>query len=196
VSVRILTDRDVRALLPMDECIGAMAEAFRTLGRGDAVQPLRSLLRIPDRSGLLGLMPAYLGTPASIGLKVVSVMPGNHGTPYESHQGAVLLFETTHGCLLAVMDASSITAIRTAAVSGLATRLLAREGASDLAILGSGVQAASHLEAMKTVRPLSRVRVWSRSAESARQFAARESTRLGPGSRRWRARATRSRAPI
>lgn len=179
MGVRILTEADVRTLLPMDECVDAMAEVFRTLSRGDALQPLRSLMRIPDKSGLLGLMPAYLGEPRSMGIKVVSVMPGNHGTKYDAHQGVVLLFEAVHGCLLAVMDASSITQIRTGAASGLATRLLSREDAGDLAILGSGVQAVSHLEAMRTVRRLRRVRVWSRNAEHARHFAAHESARTG-----------------
>src|SRR5262249_51202532 len=157
-----VTQKEVPALLPMDECVDVMAEALRTMAHGDAVLPLRTMLRLPDRPGLLGLMPAYLGAPATLGLKVVSVMPQNHGTPYDSHQGAVLIFEVEPGCLLAVVDGSSVTAIRTAAVSGVATRALAREDAGDLAILGSGVQAVSHLEAMKVVRPLRRVRVWSR----------------------------------
>lgn len=179
MSVRIVTQSEVPALLPMNECVEVMAEALATLARGDAVLPLRTMMWLPDRSGLLGLMPACLGAPAVMGLKIVSVMPGNHGTEYESHQGAVLIFEVSHGSLLAVIDASSITAIRTAAVSGLATRLLAPEDAGDLAILGSGVQAASHLEAMKTVRQLRRVRVWSRSAANAQAFAERESARHG-----------------
>ncbi|HET9235374.1 MAG TPA: ornithine cyclodeaminase family protein, partial [Candidatus Eisenbacteria bacterium] len=112
-------------------------------------------------------------------LKAISFMPGNMGTEYESHQGAVLLFEADHGQLLAVMDASSITGIRTAAASGLATRLLAREQAGDLAILGSGVQAASHLEAMSVVRNLRRIRVWSRDEAQMAAFADREGRRLG-----------------
>jgi ornithine cyclodeaminase/alanine dehydrogenase-like protein (mu-crystallin family) len=179
VSTRIITDAEVRELLPMPECIEVMAEVFRSLARGDALQPLRSLMWMPDRSGLLGLMPAWLGAPASLGIKVVTVMPGNHGTPYDSHQGPVLLFEVEHGSLVAVVDASAITAIRTAAASGLATRLLARDDAGDLAILGSGVQAHTHLDAMRAVRTLTRVRVWSRSIEGARAFAARESARVG-----------------
>jgi ornithine cyclodeaminase len=126
---------------------------------------------MPDRSGLLGLMPAYLGAPRSLGLKVISYLPGNHGGDRDSHQGAVLLFDTDNGQLLAMIDASSITAIRTAAVSGLATRLLAREDAGDLAILGSGVQASSHLRAMSAVRTLRRVRVCSGSYDNARAFA-------------------------
>jgi len=122
-------------------------------------------------------MPAYLGAPRAMGLKAVSVMPGNHGAAYDSHQGGVLLFEVEHGSLLAVIDASSITAIRTAAVSAAATRALAREDAGDLAILGSGVQASSHLEAMRVARPIRRVRVWSRDPAHARAFAERESVR-------------------
>ncbi len=173
----IISQREVPALLPMDACADLMAETLRTLSRGDAVLPLRNLVRIPDGSGLLGLMPAYLGSPRVMGLKAVSVMPGNHGTEYDSHQGVVLLFEVEHGCLLAVIDATSITAIRTAAVSAAATRLLAREDAHDLAILGSGVQAATHLTAMHAARPLRRVRIWSRDPARARAFVERESGR-------------------
>ena len=141
MSVRIVTQSEVPALLPMGECVEVMTEALKTLARGDAVLPLRTLVRLPDRPGLLGLMPAYLGAPATMGLKVVTVMPQNHGTAYDSHQGAVLIFEVEHGSLLAVVDGSSVTAIRTAAVSGVATRVLAREDAGDMTILGSGVQA-------------------------------------------------------
>ena len=161
----------VPELLPMGECIDVMAEALAALAAGDAVLPLRSMVWMPDRSGLLGLMPAYLGAPRSLGLKVITYLPGNHGSDRDSHQGAVLLFDTKEGQLLAVIDASSITAIRTAAVSGLATRLLARDDAGDLAILGSGVQASTHLEAMRAVRTLRRVRVCSASIERARAFA-------------------------
>ena len=179
MSVRIITQAEVEQLLPMSECVEVMSEALMTLARGDAVLPLRTMVRLPDRPGLLGLMPAYLGSPRVMGLKVVTVMPGNHGTEYDSHQGAVLIFEVEHGCPLAVIDGTSITAIRTAAVSGVATRALAREDAGDLAILGSGVQAATHLDAMKTVRPLRRVRVWSRVPDRARAFAERGSALHG-----------------
>jgi ornithine cyclodeaminase len=158
-------------LLPMAECVDVMAEALAALARGEAVLPLRSMVWMPDRSGLLGVMPAYLGAPAALGLKVVSVIEGNHGTDRDSHQGAVLLFDTTTGTLLAVIDATSITAIRTAAVSGLATRLLAREDAGDLAMIGSGVQASAHLAAMRAVRKLRRVRVCSKSHPQALAFA-------------------------
>ena len=174
----IIPQSEVPRLLPMPECIDAMAEALAALSRGDAVLPLRSMVWLPDRSGLLGLMPGHLGAPAALGLKVVSFFPGNHGTARDSHQGAVLLFDTGTGELLAVIDASSITAIRTAAVSGLATRLLAKEDAGDLAILGSGVQAGAHLEAMRSVRKLRRVRVASKTLENARSLARRLSDRF------------------
>jgi len=179
MSFRLFTHRDVRALLPMTECVDVMSTALASLSRGDVVLPLRSMMWLPEKIGLLGLMPSYLGEPRCFGLKAISFMPGNFGTEYESHQGAVLLFEPEHGQLLAVMDASSITGIRTAAASGLATRLLARQDAGDLAILGSGVQAASHLEAMSVVRTLRRVRVWSRDIEGAKAFAEREGRRFG-----------------
>lgn len=179
MEFRIISGSDVTSLLPMGECVEVMAEALKTLARAEAVLPLRSAVWLPDRSGLLGVMPAYLESPRTIGLKAVTVMPGNHGTEYDSHQGVVLLFEAKHGSPLAVVDATSITAIRTAAVSAVATRILAQEDAGDLAILGSGEQARSHLEAMRAVRKLRRTRVWSRSPESAWEFANRESERHG-----------------
>ncbi len=171
MQVVVIGHRDVTELLPMAECIEVMAEMFRALGEGEAVFPQRSVMWQPDKKGALGLMPSWLGEPSALGAKVVSVFPGNVETPYESHQGAVLLFETENGRLQAIVDAGAITAIRTAAVSALATRLLAREDAGDLAILGSGMQAEMHLAAMQAVRPIRRVRVWSRNAEHARRFA-------------------------
>lgn len=176
---RIVRQDEVPTLLPMEECVQVVEAALRALADGDAVQPLRRATWLPDRSGLLGLMPAHLGPPAIVGVKVVTVMPGNHGTDLDAHQGAVLLFEADRGRLLAVVDASSITAIRTGAASAVATRALAREDAGDLAILGAGVQAASHLAAMRAARDLRRVRVWSRTPEHAREFAERETARRG-----------------
>ena len=121
----------VPELLPMADCIDAVGEALSALAKGDAVLPLRTMVWMPDKSGLLGLMPSYLGAPRSLGLKVISYLPKNHGSERDSHQGAVLLFDADTGSLLAVIDASSITAIRTAAASGLATRLLANEDAGE-----------------------------------------------------------------
>ena len=171
MNVLVLSYADVVRLLPMAKCIELMAEAHRTTNDGRAVNPLRSVVWKPDRTGLLGLMPGFLAEPDSLGLKVVTIFPGNHGTSYDSHQGVVMLFDTAHGFPIAIIDASSITAIRTAAASGSATRALAREDASDLALLGAGVQARTHLEAMRAVRPIRRVRVWTRDRARAQRFA-------------------------
>ena len=179
MKVLVVNEAGVHELLPMNSCVALMRDALTALSRGDAVLPLRSKMFLPDQSGLLGLMPGYLGDPQSFGLKVVAVMPGNHGTPYDSHQGVVMLFGVEHGEPLAILDASAITAIRTAAASAAATDVLARRDAGDLAIIGSGVQARTHLLAMKEVRPLRRVRVWSRSRAHAERFALEEAKSAG-----------------
>src|SRR5579862_1259597 len=171
----LLSDHDVRALLPMAECIEVMELALRSLAEGKSILPLRTVIRLADSPNAFATMPAVLGTGpgASVGAKIITVFPGNDATPYDSHIGVVLLFDTARGSLLAIADASSITAIRTAAVSGVATRVLARDDASELALLGAGVLALPHLEAMRAVRPIHRVRVWSRSVERAEDFAER-----------------------
>jgi ornithine cyclodeaminase/alanine dehydrogenase-like protein (mu-crystallin family) len=173
MEILIVNQSEVKELLPMDACINVMEEALKTLGRGDGVNPLRIPMWLPDKRGLLAIMHGQLGGEYNMmGVKLVSIMPGNHGTEYDSHMGLVTLFETTHGRPLAVIDGSSITAIRTAAASGVATKLLAKAAASDLAILGSGAQAITHLDAMLHVRDIKRVRVWSRTAENVQKFAA------------------------
>ena len=165
MTTLLLSDRDVRALLPVAACIDVMADALRCVAQGDAVLPLRSVLRIGESRNAFASMPAILGSGdnCSIGAKLITVFPGNDATPFDSHIGVVLLFDAVHGTLLAIADASSVTAIRTAAVSGLATRMLANEDASELAILGAGVLAMPHLEAIRAVRPIRTVRVWSHS---------------------------------
>jgi ornithine cyclodeaminase/alanine dehydrogenase-like protein (mu-crystallin family) len=170
----VLDRHEVARLLPMRECVEVMANALATLARGDAILPLRPMIRLPSSPNIFALMPAYLGDPKSVGVKVLTVFPTNHGTPIDAHQGAVLLFDAEYGVLLAVLDATTVTAIRTAAVSALATRLLAREDADDVAILGAGTQGHMHLDAMTIVRPIRRVRIWSRTrihAESLAQTA-------------------------
>ena len=179
VDILLLNQSDVTALLPMAECMDVMTDTLRTLALGDALLPLRTVIRLPNGPNAFGAMPAYLGRPGAVGVKVITVFPQNDGTGLDSHQGAVLLFEIEQGRLIAIMDASAITAIRTAAVSGVATRALAREDAADLAILGAGVQAMTHLDAMCLARPIRRVRVWSRSAGRARELAHRASERSG-----------------
>lgn len=176
----LLSDLDVKRFLPMAECIEVMAGALSSVANGASILPLRTVIRLPDTVNAFASMPAVIGTgnEASIGAKLITVFPGNDATPFDSHIGVVLLFDAHHGSLLAVADASSITSIRTAAVSGLATRLLANDNASELALLGAGVLAMTHLEAVCAVRPIARVRVWSRSGSRAEEFQARASARF------------------
>jgi len=173
----VLNRADIRTLLPMTECIDLMSRTLKTLAAGKALQPLRTILEMPE--GQLALMPAWLGDAGVSGVKAVSVYFQNQGTELETHQGAVLLFEAERGRPLAVLEASEVTAIRTAAVSAVATLMLAREDVTTLAILGSGVQASSHLDAMRAVRPISTVRVWSRNPDRAEQFAKRQAQKHG-----------------
>lgn len=175
MEVLIIRRSEVRQMLPMNECIDEMAEAFRILESKGTIQPQRMVMWLPEKVGVLAMMPAYLDDLNAMGVKVISVFPGNHDTEYDSHQGVVMLFDTKNGRPLAIIDASEITAIRTAAASGVATRLLAREDASDLVILGSGVQAREHLRAMMITRDIKRVRVWNPYSGLARQFAETES---------------------
>src|SRR5262245_9308264 len=172
MPILILNHIEVEQLLPIAECVEVMAEALADLSAGRMHQPLRTIVRPPDAAGLMGLMPAYrAGERALYGLKAVCVFPGNSAKGKDAHQGSVMLFSGETGELLALLNASAITAIRTAAVSGVATRLLARPDAGELAIVGTGVQARAHLAAMAAVRPIRRARVASRSAEHAAKFA-------------------------
>ncbi len=156
----------------MTECIELMADALSALARGEVFQPLRTIVRPPDARGLLGLMPAYrAGGQGAFGLKAICVFPGNPAIGKDAHQGAVMLFSRETGELLALMNASEITAIRTAAVSAVATRMLAREDAEQLGIVGAGVQARTHLAALSAVRPIKRAKVACRNIEHAEELA-------------------------
>jgi ornithine cyclodeaminase/alanine dehydrogenase-like protein (mu-crystallin family) len=177
LEIRILRGAEVRRLLPMPECVELMHRTMIAVSERRVVLPLRSVMVMPGGLGMLGNMPGYLAEPECFGVKLVSLIPRNKPPQYSSHLGLVLLFEAEHGCPVALLDAAEITAIRTAAASGLATRLLARPDAGDLALLGAGEQARSHLEAMLAVRALRRIRVWARDAEKAAAFAAEEGAR-------------------
>lgn len=181
MSTLLLTDKDVHALLPMHECIEIMDAALRSVSSGESTLPLRTIIRLDGTPNAFGSMPAVLGKGpgASIGAKLITVFPGNDATPFDSHIGVVLLFDAAQGTLLAIADASSITAIRTAAVSGLATRLLSNPDSTELALLGAGVLSLPHIDAVCAVRPIRRVRVWSRSrtrAEELRQRVLQENS--------------------
>jgi len=167
----VVTHAEVEQLLPMADCIELMGQTLASLARGEFHLPLRMVIRPPNSAGLIAMMPAYKATePSAYGLKAICVFPGNAARGKDAHQGGVLLFSGETGELLALVNASAITAIRTAAVSGVATRTLSRSGACQLTIIGAGVQARSHLEAIACVRTVKRVRVVSRTAEGAQQF--------------------------
>lgn len=173
MQVLVLSEHDVAALLTMRECIGVMEDALGSLARGEVHNPLRQAIRAVGAPGLLGLMPAWRkspGGPSYYGLKEVCVFPGNPSRGLDTHLGAVILHSGETGAPLAFINASAVTAIRTAAVSAVATRLLAREDATVLAILGAGVQAASHLESIPLVRSISEVRLFSRTREKAERL--------------------------
>ena len=168
----VLSEEDVVELLDMEGCIEAMADILEALARGELFQPLRVIAFPPGESSAIGLMPAHRsGDQAAYSLKTICLFPDNPTRGLDAHQGTVTLFSGETGQVRALMNASAITAIRTAAVSGVATRLLAREDASELAIVGAGVQARSHIEAMRAVRQWTSIRVASRTAEHARALA-------------------------
>jgi len=171
MKILILDSEQIRELLPMRECIELMADALSSLARGEVFQPLRTIIRPPEARGLLGLMPAYrTGDHGAFGMKAICVFPGNPAIGKDAHQGAVMLFSRETGEMIALMNASEITAIRTAAVSAVATRLLAREDAHDLAIIGAGVQARTHLVALDAVRSIKHARVACRNIEHAQEL--------------------------
>ena len=174
VEIRILRGAEVRDLLPMAECVDLMHRTMIAVSERRVVLPLRSVMVMPGDLGMLGNMPGYIAEPECFGVKLVSLIPRNKPPLYSSHLGLVLLFEAEHGRPIALLDAAEITAIRTAAASGLATRLLSNPDAGDLALLGAGEQARSHLAAMLAVRTLRRVRIWSRDAAKAAEFARAE----------------------
>src|SRR5260370_42695063 len=146
MKVLVLSHTEVEQLLPMPECISAMEAALTAFARGEAHQPLRTIFRPPKAKGVMAMMPVFRhGEAPMFALKAICVFPGNAAIGKDAHQGGVMLFDGTTGELLALINASAITAIRTAAVRALATRLLARQDAGDLALIGAGVQAPSHL---------------------------------------------------
>jgi ornithine cyclodeaminase/alanine dehydrogenase-like protein (mu-crystallin family) len=172
MKVLILDNNQIKELLPMTECIELMADALGALARGEVFQPLRTIIRPPEARGLLGLMPAFrAGERGAFGMKAICVFSENPAKGKDAHQGAVLLFSQETGEMLALMNASKITATRTAAVSAVATRLLARDDAKQLAIIGAGVQARTHLTALSTVRSIKHARIACRNIAHAEELA-------------------------
>lgn len=171
MNPQYLDKQAIIPLLPMQDCISVMERMFRSLAAGQCLQPLRNLLWLPDKSGILGMMPGYASNPDILGIKVITVFHGNGALGLPSHQGVVMLFDAKHGTPLLLLDAATITSIRTAAASALATRLLAREDATRLAILGTGEQAEQHVRAIALVRPLTAITIWGRNEMHAAALA-------------------------
>jgi alanine dehydrogenase len=189
---RLLSEQHVHALLPMADLIPAMESALAKFSAGEVLQPVRTVLTVGPTKAYYGLMPAYIPTPGrgphdadlaswggSMGAKIVTVFGENHAKGLPSHLATILLFDPDTGSLIAMMDGRYITEARTAAVSAVSARFLARAEASTLALIGSGVQARSHLEALHHVRQLKDVRVWSPRQQSREQFIADMSPHIG-----------------
>ena len=182
MSLLVLSEHDVRRLLDMESCIESMTEVLGSLARDELFQPLRFVVRPPDARGLLGLMPAHRSGEAdsAYALKEIVVTPDNPSRGLDAHQGAVLLHDGETGRLVAVLNASPITEIRTAAVSAVATRALARPDAGRVAVLGAGVQARAHIHALRAVLDDPEIRVWARRLEAAERLAAEEGAIVAP----------------
>ncbi len=179
--LRVLSARDVHELLSYRECAEAMRAVLAAHGRGEVHQPLRTVMRPAGAAGLMAVMPAYLpDRPAGYGLKAICITPENPRAGLDAHQGVVLLSSSATGEPLAALNASAVTEIRTAAVSVVATDLLARPEAEVLAVLGTGVQARAHVLAMSAARKLTLIRVAGRSPEQSAAFAARLQPQVGP----------------
>ena len=167
----LLSEQDVRIVLPMRDLIDAMEIALSRFSSGAVVQPLRTVIEVGLQRAFVGVMPAFISDPPALGTKVVSVFGSNAAVGLPSHLATIVLLDPMTGELLAIMDGRFITEARTAAVSAVSVEHLARSDASTLAIIGSGVQARSHLEAISVVRDLEDVRVWSRTEEKRTTFA-------------------------
>jgi ornithine cyclodeaminase len=175
MRVLILSHRDVLAALSPQACAEAMAAVLAAHARGETYQPLRSVRVPPDAAGFMGLMPAWRGphdgTPAAFAVKTLCLMPGNPARGLDAHQGTVTLFDGDTGVPTAILDASAVTAVRTAAVTAVATGLLARRDARTLAILGAGVQGRAHLHALAAVRGFGRVYLYAPTRAHAEALA-------------------------
>lgn len=176
--MQIITADQVERTLDMRQCIDLMRTALIALSRGDARQIVRPVMPLFDRN-VLGMMPAYDAERNVAAVKILSVFPNNYQKNIPSHQGHVVVFETETGGVKAIVDAESITGIRTAAASAAVTDVLARPDASRLAVLGTGVQGRRHLEAIMLVRPLTEVTVWSLRPDSAARYAKEMAEKTG-----------------
>jgi len=169
MKIRVLSGHDVTNLLSVDACIELMRETMFQLGSGRAVQPLRTVMSVQGSTGLVSMMPAQVGQ--TLGFKSVTVFPDNRGTSFSTHQAVIGLIDSQTGSVLALVDGTSITELRTAAVSTVATQEMARDGASKLLIIGTGAQGRAHVTALDAGLDLEEIRLWNRDVARARQVA-------------------------
>ncbi len=180
MSVLVLSGDDVHRALTVDACERAMADALAAQARGEAVTPLRTVTRLAGAPGFMGMMPAYAPAsasgahPAAFGLKALCLVAGNPARGLDAHQGTVTLFDGETGVPMAILNASAVTELRTAAVTAVATRALARDDARVLAILGASVQGRAHLRSLRDARDWAEIRVYAPTAEHARALADRD----------------------
>lgn len=174
--MRIIARSDVERLLPVAACVDIMAQAMAQTSAGNVTLPIRQFMPVPGAPGKLAVMPGTLGDPDCFGIKLVCKydrpLIDGKPDPLGTHVGMVLLFDSVRGIPLAMIEGSSLTAIRTSAASALATRELAREDATRLTVLGNGEQAMRHVHAMRAVRPIAHVTIWGRDRSRAGDFAA------------------------
>jgi len=170
MPITVVNAARVKELLPMAACIPLMRRAHAMVANQEAIMPVRQGVRAPGVPGLLGVMPGYSASPPWYAAKIVSVFPGNFGTAFDAHQGMVLLFDTETGAPKGIVDASAITAIRTAASTAVATDVLAAKDARSLGIMGYGEQARRHIEALILVRDFTEIAVWGRDAGKCAAF--------------------------
>src|SRR5580693_2693401 len=169
----LLNETDVRALLTMPDLIAAMEAALAAFSAGTVVQPVRTVLEIGEHKSFFALMPSYVPSTPALGAKLVTLYESNTARGLPTHLATIVMLDPETGALAAILDGRYITEARTAAVSAVSVKKLAKPDATTLAVVGSGVQARSHIEAIRHVRPLTDVRVWSPHAEH-RDTCARE----------------------
>jgi ornithine cyclodeaminase/alanine dehydrogenase-like protein (mu-crystallin family) len=177
--VLILNQQQIEELLDLDQLINALTPAMVDLSAGAVSMPQRVVAMVPDEGGLLGVMPAYVPSSSTLSSKLVTVYPDNPQSGLPAHQAVILLFDPASGTPSVLMDGTYITALRTAAGSALATRLLACPDADVLLIVGSGVQAWAHAQAVPRVRSIKEIRIVARDRQNGQQFAQRAADELG-----------------
>lgn len=180
MKLKVLSQKDIQKAVTMPEAIEAVSQAYIQLSRGSAVAPLRTQVSVKDKEGVVLFMPAFLPNSGALGAKIVSVFPQNVRSQLSTIHAVVVLLDRETGCPTALLDGTYLTALRTGAASGIATALLARQNSRKAAIFGAGVQGRTQLEAVCTVRTISKVWIYDPDPDSAAAFVSEMVQRGGP----------------